>query len=102
MARYTPKTAWVCAGVLSLVASLLLVTNAFLFKFFGEYLFPGAVAFVTEDFPYLWDCFINYFSISSFIFIVVIMACHFFCLIPHGKSLSLKKMLPLFLIVLGG
>lgn len=36
------------AGSFALIHTFLLVTNYFLFQFFGEYLFPGAIAFLTD------------------------------------------------------
>jgi len=42
------------AGALALVHTTLLSTNFFLFRYFGEYLFPGAVTFLTDP-NYMMD-----------------------------------------------
>lgn len=101
LAKSCRKTAHILALVLSLVVSVLLVTNAFLFQFFGEYLFPGAVAFVTEDTEYLLDCLKNYLSIGSFLVIVVLVTWHYVSIRPIKSAPSVKMLVALLFVVLG-
>jgi arylsulfatase A-like enzyme len=76
------------AGTLAFVHTFLLATNFFLFRFFGEYLFPGAVAFLTDP-HYMLDYVRTFGGVVPVAVLVAIWWVFYLCLRPWGVGVGM-------------
>lgn len=93
------RAALLLAGLLAALHTCVLATNFFLFQYFGEYLFPGALAFIFDP-AYLADYIRTFVGIIPAVSLLVVWSLFFACVYPWGEPPVLRRRYVLWVIPL--
>ncbi len=82
--RTGPWPARIAAGAFAVFHTGMLTSNFFMFRFFGEYVFPGSIAFLFDK-AYLADYVRTFGGVGPVAALLAIWAAFFLCVRPWGK-----------------
>lgn len=84
------RAAVLLAGLLAVVHTSVLATNFFLFQYFGEYLFPGALAFIFDP-AYLADYVRTFIGVVPVVSLLAVWGVFFACMYPWGEAPAARR-----------